>query len=521
MKKLISSAVLFCLFGALSAQEMAKGTVYDDANGNGKMERSEKGISGVGVSNGKDIVATNEKGEYSIALNDGELIFVIKPAGYSLPLNEYNFPKHFYVHKPSGSPEMKYKGSDPTGDLPKSIDFGLSQAQENKKFTSLVFGDPQPYNMEEVGYFQRAIVQELEGVKGVEFGISMGDLVGDDLSLFPAYSDVMAKIGIPWYNIMGNHDQNYDVDDDKLTDETFESHFGPATYAFNYADVHVILLENILYPDPRDGVGYWGGFREDQLQFIENDLKLVPKDKLIILAMHIPLFEEGDSFRDADRERLFELLADYPNTMSFSAHTHYQRQDFFGKEAGWKQDKPHHHYNIGTPSGDWYKGLMDEKGLPVSTMRDGTPKGYVFLDIDGNQYKARYQVAGKSPEYQMEIFAPKLIEQGKRTTSGIYVNFFMGTEGNDVKYKINGGDWVDMNYLDDYDPKYMVDLFQWDTTEELLDGRRPSLPQKSKHLWRSNIPANLPAGVHTIEIEATDVYGQKHQGQTEMEVRSK
>ncbi|MCH7396835.1 calcineurin-like phosphoesterase family protein [Belliella sp. DSM 107340] len=521
MKKIISSIIITLFVGNISAQQMAKGIIYEDLNGNGKKDRNEKGISGVGVSNGTDVIATNEKGEYSLEINDGELIFVIKPSGYSLPLNEFNFPKHYYIHKPTGSPELKYKGSEPTGNLPKSIDFGLQKATENKKFTSLVFGDPQPYNLEEVGYFEKAVVEHVKGIEGVEFGISLGDLVGDDLSLFPAYSEVMAKIGIPWYNIMGNHDQNYDVDDDKLTDETFEAHFGPATSSFNYADVHVILLENILYPDPRDGVGYWGGFREDQLTFIENDLKLVPKDKLIILAMHIPLFEEGDSFRDADREKLFELLAEYPNTLSFSAHTHYQRQDFFGKDDGWKQEKPHHHYNVGTPSGDWYKGILDEKGYPVSTMRDGTPKGYVFLDIYGNQYKTRYQVAGKSSEYQIEVFTPKVIEQGKRTTSGIYVNFFVGTEGNDVKYRINDGKWTKMNYLEDYDPKYLVDLLQWDISEELLDGRRPSLPQKSMHLWRANIPNNLPVGKHTVEVEAIDMYGQKHVSKTEMEVRKK
>ncbi|MCH7413829.1 calcineurin-like phosphoesterase family protein [Belliella sp. R4-6] len=521
MKKIISSIIITLFVGNISAQQMAKGIIYEDLNGNGKKDRNEKGISGVGVSNGTDVVATNEKGEYSLEVNDGELIFVIKPSGYSLPLNEYNFPKHYYIHKPTGSPELKYKGSAPTEPLPKSIDFGLQKATENKKFTSLVFGDPQPYNLEEVGYFEKAVVEHVKGIEDVEFGISLGDLVGDDLSLFPAYSEVMAKIGIPWYNIMGNHDQNYDVDSDKLTDETFEAHFGPATSSFNYADVHVILLENILYPDPRDGVGYWGGFREDQLTFIENDLKLVPKDKLIILAMHIPLFEEGDSFRDADREKLFELLADYPNTLSFSAHTHYQRQDFFGKDDGWKQEKPHHHYNVGTPSGDWYKGILDEKGYPVSTMRDGTPKGYVFLDIDGNQYKTRYQVAGKSSEYQIEVFTPKVIEQGKRTTSGIYANFFMGTEGNEVNYRINDGKWTKMNYLEDYDPKYLVDLLQWDISEELLDGRRPSLPQKSMHLWRANIPNNLPVGKHTVEVEAIDMYGQKHVSKTEMEVRKK
>ena len=90
------------------------------------------------------------------------------------------------------------------------------------------------------------------------------------------------------------------MENDTLSDETYEAHFGPANYAFNYGKVHFLVLDDVLYPDPRDGKGYWGGFREDQFQFIENDLKNVPKDHLVVLAMHIPLSEPDgvDTFRD-------------------------------------------------------------------------------------------------------------------------------------------------------------------------------------------------------------------------------
>src|SRR5690606_41439605 len=116
-----------------------------------------------------------------------------------------------------------------------------------------------------------------------------------------------------------------------------------------------IVLDDVLYPDPRDGKGYWGGFREDQLEFVKNDLKFVPKDHLIVLAFHIPISEpSGDPFQDASREALFDLLKPYPHTLSLSAHTHIQRQDFMDKSTGWKQDNPHHHYNVGTTSGYWY-----------------------------------------------------------------------------------------------------------------------------------------------------------------------
>src|SRR5690606_3143873 len=122
---------------------------------------------------------------------------------------------------------------------------------------------------------------------------------------------------------MGNHDMYYDAKIDEHSDDTYEANFGPNNFSFNYGKVHFIVLDNVLYPDPRDGKGYWGGFREDQLKFVENNLKFVPKDHLIVLAFHIPLVDNNTEwFKVEDRERLFDLLKDYPNTLSMSAHTH-------------------------------------------------------------------------------------------------------------------------------------------------------------------------------------------------------
>jgi hypothetical protein len=85
-------------------------------------------------------------------------------------------------------------------------------------------------------------------------------------------------------------------------------------------------------------------------------------------------------------------------------------------------------------------------------MRDGTPKGYAFIDFKGNSYELRYKVADRDPSYQMDIFAPKVIEKDKRTSAGIFVNFFIGNEKSPVRYRIDGGEWQDMRYLEDYDP---------------------------------------------------------------------
>src|SRR5690606_8974072 len=363
-------------------------------------------------------------GRYEVPVGKDNILFVIKPAGYKVSVNEFNQPQYYYIHKPEGSPSLTYQGVEPTGKLPNSVDFGLLKYEEPSVFTSLIFGDPQAYTLEEVSFFARGIVSELKGVENIAFGLSLGDLVGDDLVLHSPYIQAVSKVGVSWYNLMGNHDMNYDAPTDSLSDETFEANFGPANYSFNYGNAHFIVLDDILYPDPRDKKGYWGGFRKDQLDFVENDLKFVDRNKLIVLAFHIPLLDEGnDSFRAEDRQRLFDILEDFPHTLSMSAHTHLQRHNFYGKEDGWNGEKPFHEYNAGTTSGDWYSGEFNDQGVPASTMRDGTPKGYAFLTIENNQYKIDYKVAGQPKEYQIEIFSPKVVARGRSTSAGIYANF--------------------------------------------------------------------------------------------------
>lgn len=370
-------------------------------------------------------------------------------------------------------------------------------------------------------YFRKGIVAEAKLKKGPVFGLSLGDLVGDDLSLHQPYLNAIAELGLPWFNVMGNHDMNFDVTTDSLSDESFEAAFGPNNYSFNYGNAHFIVLDDILYPNPRTGKGYLGGFRKDQLDWIENDLKLVPKDRLIVLAFHIPLYHENsDVFRNEDRQRLFDLLQPYPNTLSLSAHTHYQTQLFYKAEDGWKQSKPHHEYNVGTTSGDWYSGNFNKQGVPSSTMRDGTPKGYMFLNIKGNQYSFDYKVAGEQPDYQIRLFGTGVVAKKYLSRHPLYANFFIGSKDDLVEYRVNGGEWKAMKYTTDIDPHYTANLYQYDGATSLQEGRRPSDPVKSSHLWRVNLP-KLDVGNHTVEVRATDMFGRKYLQQKTIQVVEK
>lgn len=520
MRKSIFLSMLLLSSSLAWAQQKISGTIYEDSNANGKKERREKGIPAVAISNGIDVVLTDKDGRYELPIAEDQTVFVIKPSSHDLPKDANNIPKFYYIYKPNGSPaNMTYPGVRPTGPLPKALDFGLLPGKNEKEFTGLIFGDPQTYTLDEMEYFKKGIVAHAKQSQGITFGASLGDLVGDRPDFFPLYAQAIGQVGPVWYQVLGNHDMNFDAKEDAFSDESFTANFGPATYAFNYGDVHFVVLEDILYPDPRDGQGYWGGLRPDQLQFLENDLKLVPKDKLVVLLMHIPLFEEnGDSFRDADREKILSLLSPFANTLSMSAHTHYMKQTFFAKKDGFEGAKPHHHFNIGTPSGDWYSGKIQADGTPESTMRDGSPKGYVYLDIKGTEYQARYQAAGKSASYQMEIFAPKVLAKGVRTNASIIVNFFTGAPSDKVRYRINNGEWKAMTHMESYDPTFMLKVFEWDTTETVMPGRRPSNPAMTDHLWRAPISSDFPVGEHTIEVEATDMFGQVHRASKKFRV---
>lgn len=237
---------------------MATGLVYHDRNGNGRRDAGERGLPNVKVTNGESFVKTDADGRYRISVTDDTILSVIKPGNFRYPVDSQNLVKFFHIHKPAGSPPLRYAGVAPTGALPASVDFALLTGDDGDAFSVIAFADPQPYSLEEVGYFDASIVQELVGVKGHAFGISLGDLVGDQLDLFQPLNRATARIGLPWFNVYGNHDMNFDAKEDRLADETFERVYGPSNYAFYHGNVLFITLDNVVYPNPYTSSSYIG-----------------------------------------------------------------------------------------------------------------------------------------------------------------------------------------------------------------------------------------------------------------------
>ena len=502
--KTIFTLITLIILLPFSSAEGAKGTVFNDKNKNGKKDKGETGIENIAVSNGKEISKTNKQGEWELPHDDDTIFFVIKPRDWRTPLNKDNLPQFYYIHKPKGSPKnLKYKGVEPTGPLPESIDFALIPNKEPDTFKAIFFGDPQPRSIEQINYIAHDIIPELVGTEA-KFGVTLGDIMFDDLDLFKPSNANLALIGIPWYNVVGNHDINFDSEDDAGSDETFHRFFGPNYYSFDHGPVHFVILDDVEWSGKNNR--YKGGLDEDQLTFVKNDLALVPEEKLIVLMMHIPLTNVGN------RQKLYRLIEKRPYTMSISGHTHWHAHKLIDEKDGWKGKEPHHHIINVCVSGTWWKGTKDEVGIPHSTMRDGAPNGYSIVTFDGNKHVLDFKAARQPASYQMNIQAPDKIDQQNAKKEFIYVNVFNGSSKSKVKMRIGKkGDWVELNKSVENDPSY-VKTREREATNSKSGKPELNPPSPSDHLWKVQIPSGLKVGSQLIEIEATDHYGRVHKG---------
>lgn len=483
--------------------QIARGTVYHDVNGNERFDEGDQPLAGIRVSNGADVVATDAAGRYELPVTDDTIVFVIKPRDWRTSVCAMQLPRFYYIHKPHGSPELKFAGVAPTGPLPDSIDFPLYPQEEPDSFRVIMFGDTQPRNQKEVDYVGHDVVAPLVGTDAA-FGITLGDLMFDDLSFFESQARTISVLGKPWYNVIGNHDLNFDAPDDRLSDETFERVFGPPYYSFDFGPVHFVILDDVEWMVDGEGKGsYRGGLGERQLEFVRQDLRDVPHDRLVVVCMHIPLTAVHD------RQALYRLLETRPHCISFSAHTHTHEHRFIGAEDGWQGAHPHHHVVNVTVCGSWWRGAPDERGIPHATMADGAPNGHTILNISGTDYQLDFRAAARPADYQMQIHVANEVPLASAHEQQVLVNVFNGSPRSTVEMRVGDqGDWITLERIRVVDPAYQA---TYDNERALPERNWIDLPKPapSTHIWGAQLPAGIEAGTHLIRVRTTDMHGRE------------
>lgn len=529
------------------------GTVFEDRNGNGLKDAAERGVPAVKVSDGVELVTSDSSGRYRLPVVDGRSSFVIKPAGYSLATRANGLPDYWHNVRTAPGPVLKH-GGIPV-EAAACRDFALVRvppsSHRQSALSVLVFADPQTKSMVDVDYYKRDIVESLAQDAGIDLshgsgkthfsgrpadlGISLGDIVHDDLSLYPALNAATAKLGVPWLHAPGNHDLDFDATRDEDSLLTFRNTYGPDTFAWEEPQATFIVLDDVIY-QPGQKPEYIGGLREDQFAFLQRYLPTLPKDRLLVIGVHVPLFDAApgrETFRHADRARLFALLGHFPNVLVLSGHSHAQRHVFHDAASGWRGAKPLHEYNVGAASGAFWSGIKDTAGIPDATMSDGTPNGFARLKIGtGGKYALSWHPA-RIPDHStesasaksastaaMNLHAPRTLRRGAYPAWGIYANVFMGSADSRVEYRVDDGPWKPMQRVIQPDPRVLAENVRDDTAETLRGHDRSPEATPSTHLWRGALPTELAVGEHRVEVRAFDAWQGEQRARTSYRLQS-
>lgn len=531
--------------GAFAQDSTVSGIVFEDTSGAGVRGPNDSGLPDILVSNGKDVAVTDAQGRYSLPLPQEATIFVVKAAGFMPPIDPVTqLPRFYRLHQPGGSPAslgLAFEGIEPTGPLPASLDFALRRQDEPKKFDVVLFTDPQPESDAEVDFIREDVIEALAGTPA-KFGLTAGDVMFDDLSLYERYNRIIGAIGLPWWNIGGNHDLNFEAPDRRYSRETFKRVYGPNYYAFFYADALFLMLDDVDYlgadrTKPHMAGKYEGRLDAPQLEFVKNILARTPQDKLIVMVLHIPLRnylddEPGTNLTNA--KELFALFEGRRYTVSFSGHTHTTEHHYFDAADGWTGPTPHHHHVMTAVSGSWWSGPYDHRGVACADSRDGSPNGFHILSIDGLAYKTRFVPAkepngrqirlsvesrfhGDQREVKRDFRAGQLlgspIAHAAVAATSIVANVFDGGPRTKVAMTIGGRAPIEMTRQTMPDP-FVEEVFARNEAT-----KKPWIKAElSSHMWVARLPADLPPGTHRVVVEAITEYGDAVSGRIALEV---
>lgn len=470
-----------------------RGIVFEDTNGNGVRDKSEKLLIGVPVSNGEDIVLSNKKGEYLFHAEAGASIFAIPSSDYKSSSRIKNLNANFlYLDSVS-----YYNKTSIIHDI------ALNKQAEASKFAIGAIGDIQMKDYQEINYANQSILSELMLRKDIDFNIFLGDQINENISLFPFVEQMIENLPMPSWSILGNHDRY--TDGSTHQDKEFNRYFGASHYAFNYGKIHFIVLNNVYSKD--NNRNYAGYTTDEQLNFITNDLKYVPKENTIVLCQHIPMVYTRN------KDSILKLLENRGKVLILSGHTHQVGRYVFSENI--------QELTAGATCGNWWVGERDWLGIPTALMQCGTPRGYFTVDFNQNNYKFQFKGIGLDKDSQMDIWIngqdsiDQYVEDLKNLDKNLIVaNIYGASDSTRVLMQIDNGSWVEMEQSRMVAPgvSRVISLNKDDAYPSKHSRRGALRKRESPHIWTSKILEDLHEGIHSIRIKANDDWGFEAEG---------
>ncbi len=241
-----------------------------------------------------------------------------------------------------------------------------------------------------------------------DFVIYAGDLaqLGKEAELAKG-KKILDKLKVPYHIIPGEHDWYRDLG------QAWGKMFGADHWSFDHKGVHFIGMNSILIPDfwtlrgltPEERMGYvaelechqcgpWG-VHEQQLQWLEEDVKKLSPDTPVVIFTHSPLWNYYPrwNFQTSDATEIHGILRKFDKVMAVHGHVHQVVYNQIGNivSAGMMSTSwpwPYPPVDLPYPNirmnrvdpADIYDGLGSHE-LMVSDNFDGVVQYHAFSDV--------------------------------------------------------------------------------------------------------------------------------------------
>jgi len=349
----------------------------------GRVHVDGRGVSGVRVSDGISVTRTRADGRYTLLADPLQpFVWVSTPAGHA-PSRNAAGTALFYASLNIADEQQ--------------VDFALSRTADDTSHAMLLLADPQTKTRDETDLLHAhtvpAVLETLQTLGDTPvFGLTCGDIMYDDLTLYPEYERAVTRMGIPFYQLIGNHDLEFAARTTEDAAATFNAYFGPTWYSFDRGEVHYVVLDDVFW----HGEGYLGYLSDRQLAWLAADLLTVEPGAPVVVLLHIPAIS-GFSRRIGqgttspanslmNRDALYRQLEPF-EAYILSGHTH---------DLEHLRDGGARHVVNGAVCGAWWSGEI---------CQDGAPAGYMLYEMNGSALQWRYQSTGKPADHQMRVYA--------------------------------------------------------------------------------------------------------------------
>ena len=414
-------------------------------------------LEGVVVSDGQYCVKTDKQGRYYLPadLETASYVMVSTPAAYSAPVQDGHATFWKWLKDCTKDTNGKY-----------TADFTLEKIANPNRYKVLMFADPQPRKrtaaLDKFAYSSLDLCEDMyldmkEYVAANKncpvYGIGLGDIVHQDLTLLAQYRNGMSTTGVTTYNVIGNHDQGHKLNlSDEEASKDYEAVMGPVNYSFNLGNVHYLMLDNMMSQDGAYSDECATGLTDDIWEWVKNDLAYVSFDTPLMVCAHSPMImkDDGQLRSGSHLADLRYILSKYKKAYVWAGHSHSTfnyvdtkspvvETHTVSRVTGTLWNNEYLGSN-GTPRGyvvvDYNNGEISWKFKPMYYQR-GSYGGYQMGD-DVPEYKWRdwdYDASGRAimkstgkpldESYQMQVFPPKTYGAADMN---IYVNVFLWDE---------------------------------------------------------------------------------------------